>query len=101
MISMEGFSFWELKHEGKLDLFGLLESLAYRYRVRGMGLWNAFFPGQAQRQEVPEEYIQKIRNTANALGLEICTATIVAYAAMIRRNRRRIGSTPCTCCVLA
>lgn len=71
MISMEGFSFWELKHEGKLDLFGLLESLAYRYRVRGMGLWNAFFPGQAQRQEVPEEYIQKIRNTANALGLEI------------------------------
>ena len=59
MISMEGFSFWELKHEGKLDLFGLLESLAYRYRVRGMGLWNAFFPGQAQRQEVPEEYSKK------------------------------------------
>ena len=70
-ISMEGYSFWECMREQQMDLFGWLESLAYRYRVRGAGIWNAFFPGQSSRLEVPDEYAAKVLRTMKELELEL------------------------------
>jgi sugar phosphate isomerase/epimerase len=54
-ISIEGFSVHGLLREGMIDDFGFLESLAFRYRVDGAGLWNGLLAS------TEPGYIAKVR----------------------------------------
>ena len=54
-ISIMCYSFHGLHREGKMDVFGCLESAKYRYGVQGVDLWNGFLTG------TEESYLKKIR----------------------------------------
>lgn len=54
-ISIEGFSFHGLLEEGKMDIFHYLESLKYRYRIDGAGIWNGFL------ESIDQDYIKKVK----------------------------------------
>ena len=53
-ISVEGYSFHGLLEEGRMNLFHMLETLKYRYRVNAVGIWNGFFTSTER------EYIDKV-----------------------------------------
>jgi len=41
LVSIGGYSFHSLFLEGKMDVFGYLETVRYRYRLDSVDLWNA------------------------------------------------------------
>lgn len=43
-ISIASYSFHGLLAEGKMDLFGYLESCKFRYHVQSADIWNGMFP---------------------------------------------------------
>ena len=53
-ISVEGYSFHGLLAEGKMDIFHMLETIKYRYRVDAVGIWNGFFTS------TDDDYIRKV-----------------------------------------
>ena len=53
-ISVEGYSFHGLLEQGKMDIFHMLETLKFRYRVNAVGIWNGFFAS------TEDDYVQKI-----------------------------------------
>lgn len=54
-ICIDGFSVHGLLREGVIDIFGFLESLAFRYRVDAAGIWNGLLAS------TEPEYIAKVR----------------------------------------
>lgn len=46
-ISIGGYSFYNTFLEGKMDVFGYLETVKYRYRMDAVDLWNGFFIDRA------------------------------------------------------
>jgi len=60
-VSIDGYSFHGLLEEGKMDIFGYLESLKYRYGVDGAGIWNGFFPGMMERRTPDADLIKKVK----------------------------------------
>jgi sugar phosphate isomerase/epimerase len=54
-VSIMCYSFYGLQREGKMDVFGCLESAKYRYGVQGVDLWNGFLTGNE------ESYLKKVR----------------------------------------
>jgi hypothetical protein len=57
-ISALSYSFRGLLNEGKMDVFGYLESCKYRYGLEAADLWSGFLPfwevGQARRKRRQE-----------------------------------------------
>jgi Sugar phosphate isomerases/epimerases len=63
-VSIGGYSFNNMYLEGKMDVFGYLETVKYRYKLDVADLWNGFFidrnTGPIYRL-ADESYIRKIR----------------------------------------
>lgn len=62
-ISLGGYSFCSTLNEGKMDIFGYLESVKYRYHLDTVDLWNGFFAKLDEDQTTlnSEDDIKKIR----------------------------------------
>ena len=43
-VSVLSYSFRGLLAEGKMDLFGYLETCKYRYHLSAADIWSGFFP---------------------------------------------------------
>ncbi len=54
-LSILSYSFRVLMEEGKMDIFGYLESCKYRYNLSVADIWNGFF------KSMEESYLKKIR----------------------------------------
>jgi sugar phosphate isomerase/epimerase len=67
-ISVAGFSVHGLLAEGKIDIFGYLESCRYRYDLRTADIWNGLLP------TIEPEFLIKVRH-----GLEERELTLVNY----------------------
>ena len=55
-VSILSYSFRGLLAEGKMDIFGYLESCRYRYGLAAADIWNGFLPS------VEEPFLQKVRD---------------------------------------
>ena len=62
-IALASYSFHKLLEEGMIDVYGYLESLAYRYQLRLADIWNGFV------RELDESEYPKIRRALDARGL--------------------------------
>jgi hypothetical protein len=77
-LSVGGFSFFNTMKDGKMDVFGYLETMKYRYRLDAVDLWN----GQYGTQEnglllLPEEdEIRKIRQALDDRDLTVANIAI-------------------------
>jgi sugar phosphate isomerase/epimerase len=77
-LSVGGFSFFNTMKEGKMNVFGYLETMKYRYRLDTVDLWN----GQLGRAEdglviLPEEDdIRKIREALDEKELAVANIAI-------------------------
>ena len=69
-ISIEGFSFHGLLKDGMMDIFHMLESIKYRYRVDAVGIWNGFIPS------IEKDYILKIKRALNERGLVLANLAV-------------------------
>ena len=76
-ISIGGYSFFNTQQEGKMDVFGYLETVKYRYGLDTVDLWNGQFPDCGSKFEnVPEEsYFIKVREALDEKGM-----TLINYA---------------------
>ncbi|MEK8129587.1 TIM barrel protein [Paenibacillus filicis] len=78
-ISIGGYSFNNLYLEGKMDVFGYLETVKYRYRMDVVDLWNGFF---IDRSATPimtladESYIRKIREALDEKEMKVVNFAI-------------------------
>lgn len=55
-VSVLSYSFRGLLGEGKMDVFGYLETCRYRYGLGAADIWNGFLPS------VDEDYLKKVRD---------------------------------------
>ena len=55
-ISVLSYSFRGLLGEGKMDVFGYLETCKYRYHLPAADIWNGFLPG------TDEDFLKKLRD---------------------------------------
>lgn len=69
-ISIAGYSVHGLLAEGKIDIFGYLESCRYRYGLDTADLWNGLLP------TLETDFVRKVRH-----GLEERELTLVNYHA--------------------
>jgi sugar phosphate isomerase/epimerase len=67
-ISIAGYSVHGLLAEGKIDIFGYLESCRYRYDLRTADIWNGLIPS------IEPDFLTKVRH-----GLEERELTLVNY----------------------
>ncbi|WP_028563543.1 sugar phosphate isomerase/epimerase family protein [Paenibacillus pinihumi] len=77
-ISIGGYSFNNTYLEGKMDIFGYLEAVKYRYRLDTVDLWNGFFIDRSASPIMTladESYIRKIRE-----ALDEKEMTVVNFA---------------------
>ncbi|MBS4223528.1 sugar phosphate isomerase/epimerase family protein [Lederbergia citrea] len=73
-LSIGGYSFFNTIREGKMDIFGYLETVRYRYGLDKVDFWNGQF--SLDFSTVPEEsYVQKVREAMDEKGM-----TLVNYA---------------------
>jgi sugar phosphate isomerase/epimerase len=70
-LSIGNFSFFNTFNEGKMNVFGYLETVKYRYRLEAADLWNGFYCKRADGHLLPpdEEYIRRIREALDEKGL--------------------------------
>ena len=54
-ISIASYAFHGLLSEGKIDLFGYLESCRYRYHLNTADIWNGMFPN------LEKDFLQKVK----------------------------------------
>ena len=64
-ISTLSYSFRGLLAEGKMDVFGYLETCKYRYHLAGADIWNGFLP------TTDEDFINKVREGLAERELEL------------------------------
>jgi sugar phosphate isomerase/epimerase len=64
-LSILPFSFNGLLRRGMIDIFGLLETVKYRYDLHAADLWNGFLTG------TDEEYIGKVREALDERELMV------------------------------
>lgn len=76
-ISIGGYSFFNTFLEEKMDIFGYLESVKYRYGLDTVDIWNGQFTiGEPDFSRVPdEEFLKKVREAMDEKGL-----TLINYA---------------------
>jgi len=66
--SIASYAFHGLLAEGKMDVFGYLESVKYRYHLDAADIWNGMLPS------TDEEYIRKVREAMDEK--EMCLANL-------------------------
>lgn len=64
-VSVLSYSFRGLLGEGKMDVFGYLESCKHRYDLSAADIWNGFLTG------TDEEYLRKIRDALDERELAL------------------------------
>ena len=69
-ISIASYAFHGLLKEGKMDLFGYLESCAYRYHVRSADIWNGMF------LSADDDYLAKIKSALDERELELANLCV-------------------------
>ena len=69
-ISVLSYSFRGLLDEGKMDVFGYLESCKYRYGLDAADIWNGFLPS------LEEDYLKKVREGLDERGLKLADLAV-------------------------
>ncbi len=64
-VSVLSYSFRGLLGEGKMDVFGYLESCKHRYRLSAADIWNGFLPS------TEEGYLRRVRDALDERELEL------------------------------
>ncbi|WP_062109255.1 sugar phosphate isomerase/epimerase family protein [Bacillus niameyensis] len=73
-LSIGGYSFNHTINQGKMDIFGYLETVKYRYGLNTVDLWNGQFANRSF--ESPDlDYVKKIREALDEREL-----TLINYA---------------------
>jgi sugar phosphate isomerase/epimerase len=77
-ISIGAYSFFNTLLEGKMDVFGYLETIKYRYNLDTVDLWNGFF---AKKDGVlltlpNEDYLWKIREALDEREMTLINIAI-------------------------
>lgn len=78
-ISIGGYSFNNMYLEGKMDVFGYLETVKYRYRMDTVDLWNGFFINRSSKpimKLADESYIRKIREALDEKEMRVVNFAI-------------------------
>jgi hypothetical protein len=70
--SVGSWSFHGLFHAGKMNLFGYLESMKYRYRLHHADIWNGML------LSTEEPYIQSIKDTLAEEGMKVACLNVDA-----------------------
>lgn len=74
-LSIGGYSFQRTMADGKMDIFGYLETVRYRYGLTTVDFWNGQFT-RNQSFEAPDlDYIKKVREALDERGM-----TLINYA---------------------
>ncbi|OXS57704.1 xylose isomerase [Cohnella sp. CIP 111063] len=77
-LSIGGYSFNHLSLEGKMDVFGYLESVKFRYGLDAVDLWNA----QIAERTTPlltladDSYLKKVREALDEKGLRLVNLAV-------------------------
>jgi sugar phosphate isomerase/epimerase len=69
-ISAASYSFHGLLREGKMDLFGYLESCRYRYHLQSADIWNGFLP------TIEMDFLAKVKEGLEERNLELANLCI-------------------------
>ncbi len=69
-VSIASYSFHGLLREGKIDLFGYLESCRYRYGLQSADIWNGMLPG------IEEDYLRKVRDALDERELVLANLCV-------------------------
>ena len=69
-FSIGSWSFHALFNSGKMSLFGYLESMKYRYRLRHADIWNGML------LSTEDDYIQSVKDTLVEEGLTIANLAV-------------------------
>lgn len=69
-FSVGSWSFHALFESGKINLFGYLESIKYRYRLRHADIWNGML------LSTEDSYIQSIKETLEEEGITVASLNI-------------------------
>ena len=69
-ISILSYAFHGLLREGKMDLFGYLESVKHRYGLGAADIWNGFL------KSTDEAYIQKVREGLEERELDLSSIAV-------------------------
>ncbi|GGG75173.1 sugar phosphate isomerase/epimerase family protein [Paenibacillus radicis (ex Gao et al. 2016)] len=78
-ISIGGYSFNNTYLEGKMDVFGYLETVKYRYGLDVADLWNGFFIDRSSKPVMKladEGYIRKIKEALDDRELRVVNFAI-------------------------
>jgi hypothetical protein len=55
-VSVLSYSFRGLMQEGKMDIFGFMETCKYRYHLNAADLWSGFIPN------TDDDYLKKVKD---------------------------------------
>jgi sugar phosphate isomerase/epimerase len=69
-ISIASFAFHELVNEGKMDVFGYLESVKYRYHLTKADIWNGMLTS------TDEDYLKKVREAMDEKELTLANLCV-------------------------
>ncbi|MBN1582824.1 MAG: sugar phosphate isomerase/epimerase [Anaerolineae bacterium] len=69
-IAIASYAFYGLHREGKIDLFGYLESCAYRYHLRSADIWNGMM------LSTEDDYLVKVKDALDERGLELANLCV-------------------------
>ncbi|GIO97212.1 hypothetical protein J14TS5_22980 [Paenibacillus lautus] len=72
-ISIGGYSFYNTFLDGRMDVFGYLETVKYRYRMDAVDLWNGFFIDRSDSvyKLADKSYIRKIREALDEKEIRV------------------------------
>lgn len=69
-ISIASYAFHGLLKEGKMDLFGYLETCRYRYHLRSADIWNGMLAG------TDDEYLAKVKDALDERELVLANLCV-------------------------
>jgi len=69
-ISIASYAFHGLVEQGKMDVYGYMESCRYRYGMRSADIWNGMMTG------VEEDYIRKLKEQLDERELELANLCV-------------------------
>ena len=69
-ISIASYAFHGLHGEGKMDVFGYLESVKYRYGLDAADIWNGMLPN------IEEDYLKKVREAMDERELVLANLCV-------------------------
>jgi len=77
-LSIGGYSFYNTLVDGKIDIFGYLETVRYRYNLNTVDLYNGFFTDKTTRiwQIADDDYLRKIREALDERELTVANIAI-------------------------